>query len=145
MRHFFIWSALLIGLLATLAAVPGRAADPVDNEAIEKLVKQLASGRFAEREKAQKKLEEIGLPALADFSKKTGYSMALLDPENKLKDRKVTLEVAETTFWQAFDQFCEKAGLVEADANEAQQFVPGGPFNGPAIQPGGILLPAQPA
>jgi hypothetical protein len=206
MRHLFIWSALLIGLLATLAAVPGRAADPVDNEAIEKLVKQLTSGRFAEREKAQKKLEEIGRPAipalkkatetgdpetkrrasdliakfekeaqgakilaptkvtlsykdtplkdaLADFSKKTGYNLSLLDPENKLKDRKVTLEVAETSFWQAFDQFCAKAGLVEAEANEAQQFLPGGPVNGPfpgiQIQPAPIkrinIVPPQPA
>lgn len=207
MRHFLIWFGLAAGVLATLNALPGRAADKIDGDAIEKLVKQLASGRFAEREKAQKKLEEIGLPALdalkkavengdpetkrragdlvgklekqlqgakvlaptkvklsykdtplkealADFSKKTGYSLTLVDPENKLKDRKVTLDTSETTFWQAFDQFCVKAGLVEADLNDIQQIQPGVPFNGPfpgqiQIQPAilpikrAVPLPAQ--
>ena len=55
--------------------MPGRAADKADPETIEKLVKQLSSGRFAEREKAQKKLEEIGLPALPALKK------ALNDPD----------------------------------------------------------------
>src|SRR5262249_13831751 len=35
-----------------------------------------------------------------------------------LKDlggRKVTLDTGEGTFWEAFDQFCDKAGLVEKD------------------------------
>src|SRR3954468_16484994 len=79
MRHFLVGFGLLAGLIATLAAVPGRAEEKTDSQAIEKLVQQLASGRFAEREKAQKKLEEIGMPALAALKKavETG------DPETK--------------------------------------------------------------
>jgi len=198
MRHFCVWLGLLAGLGATLSALPGRAADKADPETIEKLVKQLSSGRFVEREKAQKQLEAIGLPALealkkaaetgdpetkrragelaaklekqvlgakvlapskvalsykdaplkdalADFSKKTGYALSLVDPENKLKDRKITVEIAETTFWEALDQFCAKAGLVEADPTEVpQQGQPGFPGilpgGGIQIQPGIIQI-----
>ena len=42
--------------------------------------------------------------ALADFRKKSGFTITLHDPENKLKDRKITLDTGETTFWQAFDE-----------------------------------------
>src|SRR5262245_31327430 len=173
MRHLCVWFALLLGLGFALNAVPSRAADKADAETIEKLVKQLASGRFAAREQAQKQLEAIGLPAiealkkaaetgdmetkrrageliskfekdsqaakvlaptkvnlsykdvplkeaLADFSKKTGYNLTLLDPENKLKDRKVTLETGDTTFWQALDKVCAAAKLIEADPQDQQ-------------------------
>ena len=56
--------------------------------------------------------------AIADFTKKSGYPINVVDAEGKLKDRKITLDTGEVTFWQAFDQFCEKAGLVEADATQ---------------------------
>src|SRR5207244_1000701 len=82
--------------------------------------------------------------ALADFSKKSGYNLTLLEGD-KLKERKVTLETGEVTFWQAFDQFCAKAGLVEQAANEGQ-VQPGVdvPFNlvPQQIQPGIIIKPA---
>src|SRR5688572_23144229 len=76
MRHLFLWSALLVGLAVALLGAPGQAADA---ETIDKLVKQLASGRFNEREKAHKKLAEIGLPAYQALKKaaETG------DPETK--------------------------------------------------------------
>jgi len=57
MRHLFVWFALLAGFGLALNSVPSRAADKADAETIEKLVKQLASGRYAQREQAQKKLE----------------------------------------------------------------------------------------
>jgi hypothetical protein len=52
--------------------------------------------------------------AVEDFKKKTGYHIVLQDPDGKLKDRKVTLDTGDVTFWQALDQFCDKAGLKEA-------------------------------
>jgi hypothetical protein len=51
--------------------------------------------------------------AIADLKTKTGYEITLHDPENALKDRKVTLDTGETTFWDALDQFCRKAGVRE--------------------------------
>lgn len=53
--------------------------------------------------------------AVADFARQSGYSMALDDDDTgTLRGRKLTLDTGETTFWQAYDQFCREAGLVEA-------------------------------
>src|SRR5262249_15564513 len=59
-----------------------------------------------------------------------------------LKERKVTLDTGMTTFWQAFDQFCEKAGLVEATAQDLNQGGPGFPGGG-VVPPGKALPPIQ--
>jgi hypothetical protein len=170
-RHLL--AILLVGLgFGVLAALPTSAAAPAPEiDKIAKLIEQLGSSKFDEREQASKDLEVIGVPALealrkasksedaevsrrssdlvksiekraetqialkptkialvfkdtpvadavAEIKKKTGYNIVLQDPENKLKDRKVTLDTGETTFWQAFDQFCEKAGVHEAGPQE---------------------------
>src|SRR5262249_54825812 len=36
--------------------------------------------------------------AVADITKKTGYTIKLHDPEGKLKDKKITLDTGKTTF-----------------------------------------------
>ena len=54
--------------------------------------------------------------ALEDFKKQSGYHFTLYDPENKIGTRTITLDSGDAPFWQAFDQFCEKAGLKEAEA-----------------------------
>jgi hypothetical protein len=64
--------------------------------------------------------------ALEDFRKQSGYHFTLYDPENKLKDRTITLDTGDAPFWQAFDQFCDRAGLKEAEAMEPAPGVPGG-------------------
>src|SRR5262249_42580954 len=142
--------------------------DKTDPEQINKLIQQLGSADFAEREKATKELDALGPRALdalrkaarsddaeisrraeelvkkweriaetdkilaptkirlvfkdtpvkdavAEVQKKTGLTITLHDPENKLADRKVTVDTGETTLLEAFDEFCRKAGLVEAD------------------------------
>jgi hypothetical protein len=190
MRHLCTWLALLAGFGIALS-VPGNAAEKADADTINKLIAKMSSNRFAEREKAQKALEEIGLPALdalkkaaeeskdmegrrraqelvaklekkalatkilapkrlrltykntplseaiADFKKKSGYDIVLHDPDNKLKDRKVTLDTGDTTFWEAYDQFCAKAGLVEASPQDLLQPIPN-------INPGGLVPPGKP-
>ena len=197
MRHLCCWLALVVGFGLTACSVPSRAADKADPDTIDKWIGKLSSSRFVQREKAQKALEAIGLPALealrkaaaeskdmetrrravdlvtrmekeaqaarvlaprrlrltykdtplkdalADFSQKSGYPLTLIDPQNKLKDRKVTLDTGDTTFWQAFDQFCAKAGLTEASQQALNQGVPF-PQPAPVVfpmgrLPGGIL------
>lgn len=153
------------GALALYSAPAPNAADP---DRIEKLIKQLGSDQFAEREKATRELEAIGsaaVPALekasssadqetsmrakglleklsqaaeseklltptrirleykdtpvpeavADLAKKTGFQIQLVGDTSKLAGRTITLDTGETTFWQAFDQFCQKAGLIEGE------------------------------
>src|SRR5437764_1889652 len=196
MRSLFTGLVLLTGLGIALS-VPGNAAEKTDADTINKLIAKMSSNRFAEREKAQKALEEIGLPALdalrkvaqeskdmegrrraqelvsklekkalgakilapkrlrltykntplseaiADFKKKSGYDIVLHDPDNKLKERTITLDTGDTTFWEAYDQFCAKAGLVEASPQDLLQPIPGGPGGGGIGVPGNQLPPLQ--
>jgi hypothetical protein len=50
--------------------------------------------------------------AVADFAKKSGYAVQLDDPA-RLANRKLTLDTGEVPFWEALDQFCRTAGLIE--------------------------------
>jgi hypothetical protein len=68
--------------------------------------------------------------ALADFAAKTGYTLELAGNRAKLDARSVTLDTGLVTFWEAFDQFCRAAGVVEPalvpDGNDR--------LNRPAVQ-----------
>jgi hypothetical protein len=189
MRTRFLLLALFLGLgFGSLVAVPTPAAEKADAKKIDKLIEQLGSSDFKEREQATKALDAIGEPALealkkaakgddievrkraatlvaniekrtqstrllaptrvhlkyketpikdavADFKKKTGYDIALHDPDNKLKDRKITLDTGDVTFWEAFDKFCKAASLRQATIQDVlvQPPQPGGP----GVRPGG--------
>ncbi|HMF14675.1 MAG TPA: hypothetical protein VKE94_20305, partial [Gemmataceae bacterium] len=171
MRSAFPILALLLGLGLLALFVGPVAADKNDAEQIDRLIEQLGSGHFQEREAATKALDAIGAPALEklraaaqgddaeikrratdlvkriekraqvsrvltakrvhlvykdtplaealeDFKKKSGYDLTLHDPEKKLGDRKVTLDTGDTSFWEAFDKFCDAAGLVQTSQQE---------------------------
>jgi len=172
MRNTLLLAGLSVVLgLGLVAAVPAAPTPGADASAVDKLIGQLGSADFEERDQATGALEAIGEPALdalrkaasshadaevrmragmlvrtielratsssvlkprrvhlvykdvpvpeavADFARKTGYAIVLNDPENKLAERKITLDTGDVTFWEAFDQFCDKAGLVEDAAN----------------------------
>jgi hypothetical protein len=51
--------------------------------------------------------------AVADIAKKTGFTIQIEGDQSKLGGRKITIDTGEVPFWQAVDQFCLKAGLVE--------------------------------
>ncbi|HEV3260092.1 MAG TPA: HEAT repeat domain-containing protein [Gemmataceae bacterium] len=53
--------------------------------------------------------------AVAEFSRRTGFAVQI-DPAGRtvLGSRRVTVDTGSTTFWDAFEKFCAKAGLVEA-------------------------------
>src|SRR5258708_19125262 len=55
--------------------------------------------------------------AVAELSKKSGYSLVIGGHKAKMSDRRVTLETGRVPFWEALDPLCQKAGLVEADPN----------------------------
>lgn len=168
MRTRCLLMTMLAGLaLGALALAAAPSVDRVAPQDIARLIEQLGSGNFAEREEANRKLDAIGAPALealrkaaqsndaevrrraedlvkkieklaennqlltpsrvrlvyndtpvteavADLAKKSGYPLTLHDPQKKLAGRKVTLDTGEVSFWEAVDQLCQKAGLVEA-------------------------------
>jgi hypothetical protein len=181
--------ALGLGVLVATSVAEEAPKKKADPEQIAKLIKQLGSDDFEEREKATKELEKLGgaaldalreasksgeaevksraaslldkaerkaaaekalaptkvklvfkdtplADAIAEFGKKSGYTFQLHDPDKKMKDRKVTLDTGEVTFWEAFDKFCDKAGLVEATWQDVMpKFPPGG-------GPGGVVPPS---
>ncbi|HYT94390.1 MAG TPA: hypothetical protein VEL76_37090 [Gemmataceae bacterium] len=198
MRNSGFLFAALLGLGVSLGGLPQGTA-VADDDNIAKLVKQLGSSKFTERDKAKRALEALGaaaLPALkqaaespdletsrragelvkkleekvtienllapkrvrlqlkdtpvleavAQLAKQSGYNIEVQGDRTKLADRKITLDTGDTTFWQAFDQLCQKAGLTETNQVNPYQPVPGG---GPIrIQPAPIQiqpLPIQPA
>ena len=199
--------------MGSLLILPLPAADTATPAEIKKLVDQLGSSEFEEREEASKKLDAIGVPALEllrkavtsddaevkqragdlvaklekqaesaailapkrvhlvykdtpltealkDFSKKSGYSIGVIDPQNKLKDRTITLDTGEVAFWEAMEQFTQKANLVDASfedlikLRQAPQPMGGAPglFAPPPVpappvrvRPIGVPLPPPPA
>ncbi len=199
MRSRYLLLALLIGLgVALLGSLPSPAGETVSGEKIDKLIEQMGSGTFAERQKASKELDAIGAPALkalrkaaksedaeirkraeelvkkiekqaesatilapkrihlvykdtpvseavADFQKKSGYTIHLHDPQGKLKERKITLDTGETSFWHAYALFCDKAGLAEATMQDMMQAPVGIPGGAPAPigVPGGAPVPIR--
>ena len=51
--------------------------------------------------------------AVADFAKKSGFPLQFEGDRVQLANRKITLDTGEVTFWEALNQFCRAAGLVE--------------------------------
>src|SRR5262249_11216045 len=80
--------------------------------------------------------------AVADFQKKSGYRIYLHDPDGKLKERKITLETGETTFWHAAALFCGKADLSEASMEDLVQERNAPNYPPYLVQPPGIFVPA---
>lgn len=179
MMRWFLTLAVtvLLGIKMTLA-VPVDADRKIDGERIAKLIAQLGSDRFTEREEASKALAEIGLPAyealkkavndpdaevqrrarellaklerlvetekvlaptrvrlqcqaspvadaVAQLAKKSGHALILNGDRARLAERTVTLDTGDTTFWQAFDQLCASANLVEANQQHGVIAQPG--------------------
>jgi hypothetical protein len=192
MRSRYLLAAVIGAGLALVLSLPSPAEEAPSKEKIDKLIEQLGSDNFKDRDKAMKELAAIGLPALdalrkaaksedaevrkrateilpkieikaesrriltpkrvhlvykdtpvpdavADFEKKSGYTLKLIDPEGKLKERKITLDTGETTFWHALELFCAKAELTEGTMQDLWQVPRPGQPGGPPV------LPPQPA
>ena len=187
------------------AVGPARLAGPVAAarlaEPLDRLIKQLGSCHFAEREAADTQLRALGEPvlkalrraahsgdaevrrraarllrlidqdvravrllapvrvrlvckdmpvpvAVANLARKSGMPLQLAGDQTKLVTRKVTLDTGEVPFWEALDQLCAKAGLVEKPpAAPAQGGVRGrsivfmGGGRARVVQPRDILRP----
>jgi hypothetical protein len=80
---------------------------------------------------------------VAEIKKKTGYNVVLHDPDNKLKDVKVTLVTGKTTFWEALEKFCAKAGVVEGDPNTVPAIGGGASGSGGSGASTPVPLPAD--
>jgi hypothetical protein len=75
--------------------------------------KQLTASVLAPK-RVKLSLTDVPVPeAVAELAKQSGYPIDIQGDRAALAGRKVTLNTGDTTFWEAFDQLCQKAGLVE--------------------------------
>ncbi len=93
--------------------------------------------------------------AVAELSKKSGYTIAIVGDKSKLSGRKVTLETGRVPFWKALEMLCEKAELDESDlapSLPASSAVPTATQRAPIqkvappvqVKPNNVQPPAQP-
>src|SRR6266540_3574441 len=105
----WIASALLLGLglgVLGLARQTASADEPAD--------KVLAAKKVRLNLK-----DTLVIDAVDELVRQSGYNVQIQGDVANLVKRKVTLDTGETTFWQAFDQLCQKAGLEEIPAAPA--------------------------
>jgi hypothetical protein len=198
MRTRYLLAALIVVGLALRIALPGSAGEAPSKVQIDRLIDQLGSGDFSEREKASKDLAAVGVPALdalrkaaksedaevrkrveeilpkierqaesarvlapkrvrlvckemplpdavADLRKQSGYTIELQDPDGKLKERKITLDTGDTTFWHALGLFCAKAQVREAGLEDLMQAMQPQPGGAPVPAAPGFIKPVAPA
>jgi hypothetical protein len=153
------------GLMMTQAGASGQTGKG-DDQHIAELVKKLGSMNYAEREKAKKDLDMLGMAALEQLrqaaktddleirtrceklidkletkiaadkllapkkvhlkvkdvtvvqaieqlQKLSGYPIQIDGDRTPLTKRTMTLDTGEVTFWEAFDQFCDKGSLTQ--------------------------------
>lgn len=112
---------------------------------VARIERRAASERLLEPKRVHLVYKDTPLSkALEDFQKQSGYTLYLIDPEQKLKDRTLTLDTGETSFWHALALFRDKAGLVEGTRQDLFQMRPGmpAPLPPPGLpQPGVIRNP----
>ena len=86
---------------------------------VKKLEKQVLTAKILAPTRLHLKYQDTPVQeAVADMAKQSKFTITLLDPQNKLAGRKVTLDTGDVPFWEAFDQFCQKAGLVINDGTQ---------------------------
>jgi len=83
-------------------------------ELVKKLEDKLTLDNQLAPKKVHLKLKDVSvLAAVEELSKQSGYPINIDGDRTGLAQRKITLDTGETTFWQAFDQVCQKGGLAE--------------------------------
>src|SRR5262249_46735032 len=94
MRNWLLPAALVAALgLGVLLGVPTPAAEPADATKIAKLIEQIGSGNFDEREQATAELDKIGAPALAALKK----AMTSGDAEVKRRAEELVAKIEKRT------------------------------------------------
>jgi len=62
------------------------------------------------------------IDAIEDFGRISGFSLQIEGNRSRIENRKITLDTGLVTFWEAVDQFCRKAHLVECDSDLLKRF-----------------------
>jgi hypothetical protein len=94
------------------------------SELVKRIEKRAESSRVLQAKRVHLVYKDTPLKeAIADFKKKSGYDIAMHDPDAKLAERKITLDTGDVTFWEAFDKFCEAAGVQQVTQQDMMQMM----------------------
>jgi hypothetical protein len=86
--------------------------------AIERIERKIETDRLLKPKKVHLSYQNTPITeAVADFAKKSGYPIQFEGDRIRLASRKITLDTGEVSFWEALDQFCRVAGLLEQRAS----------------------------
>lgn len=81
---------------------------------VRRIEKRLDTARILAPHKTRLSFRDVPVPqAVAEFSRKVNFPITIEGDLTRLRTRKITLETAEIPFWEAYEQFCQKAGLVD--------------------------------
>jgi hypothetical protein len=117
----------LAGLDAALPALKKAVASP-DPETrrraealVQRLEKRLETARLLQPKLVRLRYKDTPVgKAIEEFSQKTGFPLQLVGHTTNTS-RTITLETEELPFWEAFDLFCQKAGLMENSLAQSRQ------------------------
>jgi hypothetical protein len=125
MRTRYLLAALIVAGLALVISLPSPADEAPSKEKIDKLIEQMGSGTFSEREKATKELAAIGPPALealrkaaksddAEVRKRAKELIPKIERQAEIKrvlaPKRVHLVYKDTPLGEAVADFQKKSG-----------------------------------
>jgi hypothetical protein len=95
-----------------------RTSDAETNRRIDELIhlfeEQLLTRQILTPKQIHLKLDDLSVKhGIADLANLSGYPIQLHEDASTLADKKIKLDTGKTSFWQALDQLCEQAGLME--------------------------------
>ncbi|MBM4069252.1 MAG: hypothetical protein FJ271_09945 [Planctomycetes bacterium] len=81
-----------------------------------RLEEKIATAQILAPRRVRLKLKDVSvLDAIKELENQSKYPIMVQGDAKKLAAQKITIDTGDTTFWEAFDQLCQKAGLVDGN------------------------------
>jgi hypothetical protein len=120
----------------------------VATDLVKDIEARLQNARLLAPKRLRLQVKDMPVPdAVAELARLSGYPIQIQGDQAALAARKITLDTGDTTFWEAFDQLCRKAGLVQKSV--PGQYMPAAGYVRPPrlrkVQPQQPPVPLPPA
>lgn len=81
-----------------------------------RLEEKIATAQILAPRRVRLKVKDVSvLDAIKELENQSKYPIMVQGDSKQLASKKITLDTGDTTFWEAFDQLCQKAGLVDGN------------------------------
>lgn len=106
--------------LPELRAVAGKEVDlEITRRAADiqrRIEEKIATAQILAPKRVRLKVKDVSvLDAIKELENQSKYPIMVQGDAKQLASKKITLDTGDTTFWEAFDQLCHKAGLVDGN------------------------------